>query len=349
MPEAELRCRLDRVIGRRCIEAEAARSTLIQEFAGRQLVGKDPSFVQLVKSLPRIAAGSVPVLITGETGTGKELFARAIHHLGVHSNGPFVPVDCAAVPDHLFENELFGHVKGAFTGARESQKGLVALAETGTLFFDEVDSLSTAAQAKLLRFLEEQVYKRLGEERFRKANVNILAASNQNLISAVREKQFRSDLWFRLNVLQVQIPPLRERRVDILLLAQHHLEALHRSAPWIATSFSRAALQRLVSYDWPGNVRELFNVVQRAAVLADRSQILPSHLYLPDSAEDRRQSAETLAAGRARVVEAFDRNYLERMLRKHGGNITHAAREAGKERRAFGRLVKKYGIDPRTP
>jgi transcriptional regulator with GAF, ATPase, and Fis domain len=288
----------------------------------------------------------VPVLIVGETGTGKELCARALHHLSSRRNGPFVPADCPALPDHLLENELFGHVRGAYTDAHQEQKGLVALARGGTLFLDEVDSLSATSQAKLLRFLQDRLYRPLGSDRFVAADVTLVAAANRDLRECVEEHHFRSDLYYRLNVLNVTLPPLRERPGDIELLARHYLREL--AAPGPAASLAPSALELLRSYPWPGNVRELINVLMRAAVLAGNRRILPAHISIVPpivaTARDTALPSANFRDARAKALEAFERKYVVDLLQRHGGNVTHAAREAGKERRAFGRILRKYNI-----
>jgi two-component system response regulator GlrR len=326
---------------------QAVCARITQQAGLSQLVGADPTFLDAITRIQAIAASDAPVLIVGETGTGKELCAHAIHHLSPRAHFPFIPVECGAVPDLLAENELFGHARGAYTDAHRDQKGLAALAEGGTLFLDEIDSLSLAAQAKLLRFLQDGAYRALGAERFVRANVRVLAAANRDVELLVQAKQFRSDLYFRLNVLELQLPPLRERRRDISLLANHFLESFCAAAGGPARYFSPAALRILEQHDWPGNVRELRNVIHRAVIFSSGASILPSHICL------RRASPPTPAAisfrqARQQAIDRFERLYLEQTLREHGGNITRAALAAGKDRRAFGRLVKKHGVDPRT-
>ncbi|HSS99404.1 MAG TPA: sigma-54 dependent transcriptional regulator [Terriglobales bacterium] len=286
------------------------------------------------------------MLITGETGTGKELFAHAVHSLSRRKNGPFIPVDCSALPEHLAESELFGHCRGAFTDAHSDRKGLAAMAEGGTLFLDEIDSLSATTQAKLLRFLQEGTYRALGTDRFVRANVRVLAASNRNMEECVREGKFRSDLYFRVNILRLQLPSLRERRADIPLLANYFLEHHNLGSGQPRKIFSPAALRNLQSYSWPGNVRELFNTVERAAVCCTGRLIAPAHISF---AYPSVQSTNVAVDGNFRhakqcMIERFEQNYIEELLAKHGGNITHAAQEACKDRRAFGKLAKKYGI-----
>jgi DNA-binding NtrC family response regulator len=285
------------------------------------------------------------VLITGETGTGKEQCARAIHHVSRRRDHPFLPVDCAALPDHLFENEIFGHSRGAFTDAHRDQKGLIGLAEGGTLFLDEIDSLSLPAQAKLLRFLQERTYRPLGGDRFLHADVNVVAATNGDLEQLVHRQAFRSDLFFRLNVLRLHLVPLRERRRDIPLLARHFLSVLCSESGSGTKTLAASTLERLSGMDWPGNVRELANVILRAFVFAKGAQILPAHIQAPATAESASRSPECFRAARVRAIESFEMEYVRETLRRHKGNITQAARQAGKDRRAFGRLVKRYHID----
>jgi DNA-binding NtrC family response regulator len=251
-------------------------------------------------------------------------------------------VDCGAIPEHLFENELFGHARGAFTDAQSDQKGLAAMANGGTLFLDEIDALSLAAQVKLLRFLQERTYRPLGAERFTKADVNVIAATNCDLEECVQEKRFRSDLYFRLNVLRLSLPPLVKRRSDIQLLARHFLQIESRSCR--PKSFTPAALRKLELYSWPGNVRELLNVVQRATVLSEGLHILPMHISFSNSHAEVEPSPESFQSARNKTIETFEKHYVEELLEKHNGNVTHAALEAGKERRAFGKLKKKYRL-----
>lgn len=343
--EHELRHRLTRLLGLGSPDLESVRLRFRQEMGMAQLVGQDPAFVATLETIPLLAASHAPVLLLGETGTGKELCARAIHHLSKREGFPFIPVECGAIPEHLAENEIFGHVRGAFTDARTDQKGLAAIAEGGTLFLDEVDALSLGAQAKLLRFLEEGSYRALGADRFSRANVRLIAATNRDLESCVREKQFRSDLYFRLNVLHLRLPPLRERRGDIGQLARHFLAVCCEEAGIRRKSLSPAALRMLELHNWPGNVRELYNLVQRAVVFCSGTLVLPSHFAVPSLPEGSSSCSPTLRNARRQAIESFEQQYVREMLGKHRGNITRAAREAGKERRAFGRLVKKYSVD----
>lgn len=348
----ELRNRVLRLLARGSEDCAAVGGQLETELGFSQLIGRNPAFLQAIRQIPLLGPSDAPVLLLGETGTGKELCARALHHLSPRRTFPFIPVDCGALPEHLAENELFGHTRGAFTDAHAEQKGLAGMAEGGTLFLDEIDALSLAVQAKLLRFLEERTYRSLGADRFTQANVRVLAATNRNLEALVRERQFRSDLYFRLNVLELRLPPLRDRRDDIPLLAHHFLRSLRRPAGAQPLSFSPAALHALQDYSWPGNVRELFNVIQRAVVLSRGGQIVPAHTAIPGLMTDRAPSGETIGSfrdGRAAAITTFEKRYVEELLRRHNGNITRAAIEARKDRRAFGRLVKKYSLNSVRP
>ena len=353
----ELRRRLERILGKQLPETElrSAHRRLLEELGMEQFVGEHPAFREAIRTIPMLAKSDLPVLISGPTGTGKELCARGIHHLSRRRGHPFIALDCGAIPDHLFENELFGHARGAFTDAHADQKGLIGLANGGTLFLDEVDSLSLAAQAKLLRFLQDRTYRPLGSDRFLKADVNLIAATNRDIEESVSNGQFRSDLYFRLNVLRINLPPLSKRSSDVPLLARHflHTHCHHLGAKL----FTGAALRKLEAYEWPGNVRELLNVVQRAAVLSEGAHILPSAISFTacESPSEPADEELSLEAGerstpdfrerRNRAIAAFEKQYVEELLHKHRGNVTHAALEAGQDRRAFGRLKKKYSID----
>jgi DNA-binding NtrC family response regulator len=339
----ELRYRLQRLLSGAPGDRGAVRERLLAELGLTQLVGRDPAFADAVRQIPRLARSEAPVLITGETGTGKELCARAIHFLSHRRGLPFVAIDCGALPEHLIENELFGHARGAYTDAHREQPGLIATADGGTLLLDEVDALSMTAQAKLLRFLQDRTFRPIGSNRLVCADVRVVSATNQDLDVHVRARRFRSDLYFRLDVLRVHLPSLGERPDDVGLLAAHFLDeyrAAHADAP---RGISRAALRMLMAHDWPGNVRELQNVVQRAAVACDEPQILPRHIALLSAAWPSTPTTHFRTA-RAAVLANFERSYVEELLQRHQGNITRAARVAGKDRRAFGRLVKKYNI-----
>jgi DNA-binding NtrC family response regulator len=312
------------------------------------LVGQSECFVRAIKNIPPLAQSDATVLICGETGTGKELFARAIHYRSPRQNKPFVPVNCAALPDHLFENELFGHVKGAFTDASSSERGLIAEAEGGTLILDEVDTLSPAAQAKLLRFLQSGEYRPLGSSRTFTARVRIIAATNTDLFDRVKAKLFREDLYFRLNALSVIIPPLRERLEDIAHLSNHFLAQYAKEHNTEPQSISSEAVRKLMAYDWPGNVRELESLLLRALVLTDSTILRPEDINLPQQNPRSRHENTLLRQAKNDVIQNFELSYLTKLLAAHRGNITHAAKAAGKQRRALQRLIQKYDLKPRS-
>ena len=311
------------------------------------MIGQATLFVKSIRLLAKFAACDVPVVIEGETGTGKEVAARAIHYEGARRDFPFIPVNCGALPDSLIENELFGHRRGAFTDAREHVQGLLRLADGGTLFLDEVDALTPKGQVTLLRFLQDQHFRPLGGAAEETADVRIIAASNRPLDALAQQGLFRMDLLYRLKVMYVRLPPLRDRPGDARLLAQHFVRRLSERYRRPEKRLHPATLQWLDRYHWPGNVRELENLMSREFLLAEGDEIE----FTGD--DSTAAPVEAVAAGddyrvqRARAVAAFDTAFLEALLRSHRGNVTHAARAAGKERRAFGRLLKKYGISPR--
>ncbi len=312
------------------------------EIGLQQIIGESPQLLAEIQRVPRFARSDATVLISGESGTGKEIFARALHRLSARADRSFVPVNCGAIPEHLLESEIFGHKRGAFTGALADYGGLVAEAEGGTLFLDEIDALSRPAQVKLLRFLQEGEYRAVGSQQTVRANVRVVAAANADFRRIVGEGKFREDLFYRLSVLTLALPALRERRGDILLLTRHFLDeqaALVKETP---KNLSLASLHGLLTHTWPGNVRELQNVLTRAVVLSDQETIEPADLALPEygaSAGD-----DSFRTMKARVVHRFEHDFLETALRSHGGNITHAAKAVKKNRRAFWELLRKHEL-----
>jgi len=323
---------------------------LRESFVRLDLHGSSPAFVRVLRTIDKLGRADAPVLIQGETGTGKELIARAIHRLGKRKDGPFIPVNCGALPDNLVENELFGHERGAFTDAKTSQAGLVAQAHGGTLFLDEVEGLSPKAQVALLRFLQDHEYKPLGSAQVRKADVRIVTATHVELEELVREGAFRQDLMFRLDILKVKLPPLASRDGDVELLASHFIHRFSRRYGQPLKGVHPAALHWMNGYHWPGNVRELENVVHRAFVLSEGPSLELRHFVQTEGggAADRGGEAGAFAGSfadaKARLVERFERQYLTWVMRETGGNVTAAARRAGKERRSLGKLLKKHGI-----
>jgi two-component system response regulator GlrR len=309
---------------------------------GRTIVGQSTAFLRVLRFLPMIVRSDATVLISGETGTGKEVVARAIHYGGPREGHPFVPVNCGALPEQLFENELFGHVRGAFTDAGASQRGLLAEAEGGTLFLDEVDSLTLASQVKLLRFLQERTYRALGSPKSTMANVRVIAATNSDLKQRVESREFRDDLYHRLNVLPLSLPPLRERVDDIPLLAEHFLR-YYGAQYGRAVELSASALQRLLMYEWPGNIRELEGVIQRAVLMTPSGLLEAEDFSLPTPTRPS-PGLPSFREAKTRAIADFDRSFLVQILTAHHGNVSHAARAIGKDRRALQRLIKKYGL-----
>jgi DNA-binding NtrC family response regulator len=345
--EEELKLRIIRILKPASVEPAEILRNLEADLGMAQLVGNHPAFLRSKDEVRLFATSEAPTIITGETGTGKEIFAHAIHSLGPRGKGPFIPVDCGTLPEQLAENELFGHRRGAFTDAHTDHKGLAGMAERGTLFLDELDSLSLANQSKLLRFLQESSYRSLGADRFTRADVRVIAATNQNLEESVSRGLFRSDLYFRLNVLRLQLPALRDRPGDISLLAEYFVTTDCTARNCETKVLSPAALRKLEGYGWPGNIRELSNVIQRALVCCRGRKIMPGDLSLATDLVDRwadDPEQTSLRTAKQHLIERFERAYIGELLSRHHGNLTQAAREAGKERRAFGRLVKKYGI-----
>ena len=321
---------------------QGLKETLKQKLRLGQMIGKSPSFVAEVNRIPLVAGCDATVMIMGETGTGKELFARAIHYLGSRATKPFVPVNCGAIPADLVENELFGHERGAFTSAATAKAGLVAEADGGTLFLDEIDCLPLLAQVKLLRFIQEKEYRALGSARTLRADLRIVAASNCDLMGAVQEGRFRRDLFYRLNVLPFNLPPLRERSEDILLLAHRFIAKYGTEAGKNFNGFTDEALEALLAYEWPGNVRELEHVIERAAIFAQGPKVLASDILLPQRPRSRPGSFQE---AKAQIVNRFEQSYIRGLLVAHEGNITRAAQAAGKNRRAFFELIRKHEID----
>ena len=326
-------------------EIEEVKRRLSEKWGLKKLVGKSPLFLEMLNKIPLVAGSDVSVLIQGETGTGKELFARALHYLSPREKYPFIPVNSAALPVALFENELFGHAKEAYTDARSSRPGLIREAEGGTIFLDEVDTLDPASQAKLLRFLEDKEYKPLGSGKSIKANVRIIAASNADLKEGMEAGRFRQDLFYRLNVITLPLPPLRQRQEDIPILANHFLKKYERK--FGAKKFSPAAMQKLSLYPWPGNIRELENMVQHVLIIAPDNVIGPECLPFSVEGAHHFRACKTFQEAKRKAIEAFEREYVSNILCLYNGNITRAAKAAGKDRRVFGRLVKKYNeTDP---
>jgi len=350
---------IDRLVGR-CLEEQSLRRR-VGHLSGaaahghglKQLVGRDPAMIEIYKLIGVLSENRATVLVRGETGTGKECIARAIHFNSPETDEPFVAVNCTALAETLLETELFGHVRGAFTGAVQSRKGYFELAGEGTVFLDEIGDMSLELQSKLLRVLEEREFYPVGSERPRTSAARVIAATHRPLEDLVRGGSFREDLYFRLRVVEITVPPLRERRGDVEPLAEHLLagigDKLHRRIEGI----SGEAMERLQSYDWPGNIRELQNTLTRAAVLARGPVIGPEHISLGTlGAADDGPPETTASAGvgeRTPVLEALaavEAGHIRRILARTGGNKRQAARLLDISRQRLDRLIEKHGLRP---
>jgi len=304
------------------------------------LIGRSKAMEKVYDAISRAASTPATILITGESGTGKELVARAIHYSGHRSSAPFVPINCGAIPQELFESELFGHVKGAFTGASDARAGFFQTADGGTIFLDEIGEMSLAFQVKLLRVLQDKEVFMVGSTRPRKVDVRILAATNMDLPSLVKKETFREDLFFRISVITLEVPPLRERGDDVLLLVQHFTQKYARESDRSVPRFSDDALQAMKSYSWPGNVRELENVIQRAIVMTDGNTI-----DVPDLPANMRFTAPH-EKGLHRTLAEVEAEHIRNVLAGVNGNKTRAAEILGIDRKT---LREKLKANPATP
>ncbi|NOX38855.1 MAG: sigma-54-dependent Fis family transcriptional regulator [Calditrichaeota bacterium] len=337
---------------RQANERLAAENLLLQremeaEYTFDHIIGKSPAMQKVFHLLKKVIPTDVTVLITGETGTGKELVARAIHYNGPRKHKMFVSQNCASLPETLLESELFGHVKGAFTGATRDKKGLFELADGGTIFLDEIGETSPEFQKRLLRVLQEGEIHPVGSEKAIHVNVRVISATNRDLARAVQEGKFREDLFYRLNVFPIHLPPLRERREDIPELVYHFIRKYSLKMGKRITGIHPEALQRLRDYDYPGNVRQLENIIERAIVLADDGMaITPDLIEFPeihttDGAPFNGQGALQLKER----VEQMERYFIERALQKNRGNISQTARELGLSRMGLHKKLQRYRID----
>jgi transcriptional regulator with GAF, ATPase, and Fis domain len=317
------------------------------------IIGASPAMQTVFRLVARCAPTNSTVMLRGESGTGKELIARAIHFISLRKDKPFVPVDCTSLSENLLESELFGHVKGSFTGAVANKKGLFEMADGGTLFLDEIGNITLATQAKLLRFIEEREFKAVGDTRTQTVDIRLITATNKDLEGMVADGEFRDDLYYRINIFPIEIPPLRERRDDIPVLAMHFLRQFNDEMDLAIREFSSGAMNLLLNHDWPGNVRELENVVQRAMILASGDVIRQGDLVsivdmMPHVSLDVPRTGEELKQikkiARQRSVENVEKHFVLGALKRNQWNVTRAAEETGMQRSNFQALMAKYDI-----
>ncbi len=329
------------------------KSEVSAKYRFENIIGSSPQMQAVYRLIARCAPTNSTVILRGESGTGKELIARAIHYNSLRKDKPFVTVDCTALSESLLESELFGHVKGSFTGAISNKKGLFETADGGTLFLDEIGNISLTTQAKLLRFIEEREFKAVGDTRVQTVNIRLITATNKDLESMVADGNFRDDLYYRINIFPIEIPPLRERRDDIPPLAFHFLKRFRGEAEHEVREFSAGAMNLLMNLDWPGNVRELENVVHRGVILASGEVIRQGHLVnivdmLPRVDLDVPRTSEDLKRikkiARQKSVENVEKLFVLGALKRNGWNVTRSAEETGMQRSNFQALMKKYDI-----
>jgi DNA-binding NtrC family response regulator len=322
---------------------------LEDKFSFDNIIGKSSIMRNVFEMVDKVAKSDTNILVTGESGTGKELIARSIHARSERKTNPFVPVNCGAFPENLFEAELFGYEKGAFTGATSRKEGLLEFANGGTFFLDEVCELPTTLQTKLLRVLEDRQLRHLGGNALIQTDVRLISATNRDLQNALAEGQIRDDFYYRLNVINIHLPPLRERKEDIPLLAEYFLDKTLKSTAKEIEGFGEEVIHQFEKYDWPGNVRELENIIERAVTLAKGYKItlteLPPQLQ-PEENQAYSFNNLSLSQAKQQTIEELEKKYLIFQLRKHNGNVTKVADESNMTRRNIHRLLKLHNIDP---
>jgi len=321
---------------------KALRKEIREKYTYHKIVSRNKKILETLDDLTDIAASDATVLIQGESGTGKELFANALHELSPRKDKPFIKVNCGALPETLLESELFGYKRGAFTDAKKDKPGRFQLAEGGTIFLDEIGEISKNIQVKLLRALEKKEYEPLGSVQTEKANVRIIAASNRNLRVLVQSGDFREDLYYRLNVITLNISPLRERKEDISLLIEHFMDSFNQTVEGKINGISTPAMKLLLNHGYPGNVRELENIIEHAFILCRENYIAPKHL--PDYLTDRFPRQTVKGKKLEELVDSFEKELIEETLKQYGGNIERVAEELGVHRSTLWRKMKKNNI-----
>jgi transcriptional regulator with PAS, ATPase and Fis domain len=325
------------------------RKEISSNYSFQDILGRSKSMLELFQILPDISQSDATVLLEGESGTGKELFATAIHNLSTRKERPLIRVNCAALPETLLESELFGYKKGAFTDARSDKPGRFRQAHGGTILLDEIGDMSKGTQVKLLRVLEQKEFEPLGSTKTERVDVRIIAATNRDLMEMMHRREFREDLFFRLNVIRLSIPPLRERREDIPLLLDHFIERINLKQSKQVKKLSRSALKILLNYDFPGNVRELENIIEHAIILTKGIEIQPRNLpsYLRSEQIEVPARAKISEEQDLAVLEKVERDLIASALERNGGNTGMAAKELGIHRTTLWRKMKRYGIATR--
>jgi len=330
----------------------------VDRYSYGELVARSKKMRELLQFSEQIAQTPSTVIIYGETGTGKELIANLIHKKSPRAGKPFVTIDCTSLPENLLENELFGHERGAFTGAVGLKRGLFEVANGGTVFLDEIGEMPFILQAKILRVLESQTFRRVGGEKNIHTDVRIISATNRDLKKFVREKRFRSDLYYRLNVVPIHLPPLRERKEDILPLIEYFVQLMNKKIGRQISTVSNEALKPLIEYDWPGNIRELKNIMEHVVITTEGAAITPEHIPIEIKgiqADPAQPVASTkffeaeaklpdFRQAKKALIESFEKEYIQRLLEINAGNISRSARDIGAQRSSLQRLIRKYGI-----
>ncbi len=348
----ELRLVVERALERRRLLQENLnlRTEMSSRYRFENIIGSSPRMQEVFRLIAQCAPTNSTVLVTGESGTGKELIARAIHYNSLRKEKPIVAVDCTSLSENLLESELFGHVKGSFTGAVSNKRGLIEIAHGGTLFLDEIGNIPLSIQAKLLRVIQEREFKAVGDTRTQSVNVRIIAATNKDLKEMVADGTFRDDLYYRINIFPIHVPPLRDRKADIPALAFHFLKACSEDVGKKVDQISEGAMNVLLNYDWPGNVRELENVIHRAVILASDNVVRKAHLSVaqegngvevPKTGDELKR---TKKAAREKSVEAIEKAFLVEALKRNAWNVTRSAEDTGMQRANFQALMKKHGI-----